>query len=78
MIDNNTWISTLFLFLLSCTSIEIFLVFFFILVVCYTLFYILHRRNDNFGGNKVMRSNNKMRIKVKSIYIYIFFFYKFQ
>lgn len=64
-----------FYFYYFVLPLRFFFYFSFILVVCYTLFYILHRRNDNFGGNKVMRSNNKMRIKVKSIFIYIYIFF---
>lgn len=40
-------------------------------------FYSLHRRDDNFDDNKIILSNNKMRIKVKK-YFYIYIFYKFQ
>lgn len=36
-------------------------------------FYSLHRRDDNFDNNKIILSNNKMRIKVKKYFIYIFF-----
>lgn len=63
----NFYLISGFYFYYFVLPLRFFSFFLFFFYFTYILFYILHRRNDNFGDNKVMLSSNKMRIEESKI-----------